>query len=177
MTDEPKIYADDDAAADLPTEHTLNTAVEIERLQAELAEARDRALRTQAETENARKRMRREQEEDRKYASLPMLMDLLPVVDNVARAIEAAEKAAGAEPVVAGFKMVAQQLDTALAKHQCTRIPALHQPFDPHLHAAILQQPSADFPPNTVLVVAQEGFQLHDRVLRPAQVIVSKSDA
>jgi molecular chaperone GrpE len=92
----------------------------------------------------------------------------------VARAIEAAEKTTGAESVVAGFKMVAQQLEAALAKNNGSRIPALHMPFDPHLHSAIMQQPSAEFPPNTVLLVAQDGFQLHDRVLRPAQVIVSK---
>ncbi|MGH7137055.1 MAG: nucleotide exchange factor GrpE, partial [Pirellulales bacterium] len=104
---------------------------------------------------------------------LPLLGDLLPVLDNVQRAIQAAEKSPDAGGLLAGFKMVAQQLDSVLSRHQCLRIDALHKPFDPHLHAAIMQQPTNEYPPNTVVQVAQEGYQLHDRVLRPAQVIVS----
>jgi molecular chaperone GrpE len=64
-------------------------------------------------------------------------------------------------------------LERVLEQHHCTRIKALHEPFDPHKHQAISQQPSAEYPPNTVLLVAQEGFQFHDRVIRPSQVIVS----
>jgi molecular chaperone GrpE len=99
--------------------------------------------------------------------------DLLPVLDNVGRAIEAAEKHPDAAGLLEGFKMVARQLADALARHNCTPIPALHEPFDPHRHQAILQQPSAEYPAGTVLAVAQPGYQLHDRVLRPTQVIVS----
>ncbi|HEX4131356.1 MAG TPA: nucleotide exchange factor GrpE [Pirellulales bacterium] len=150
-------------------------AQEVLRLRAELADAKDRALRSQAEAENMRKRLRREMDDERKYALLPLLAELLPVVDNVGRAIESAEKTHAESPVVEGFKMVAQQLSSVLEKHQCTKIPALHKPFDPHLHQAIAQQPSKEFPPNTVLVVAQEGYQVQERVLRPAQVIVSTS--
>jgi molecular chaperone GrpE len=146
-------------------------------LREELAAAKDRALRAQAELENYRRRMRKEMEEERRYAQLPLLGDLLPVLDNVQRAIQAAEKSPEAGGLLAGFKMVAQQLDGVLARHHCMRIDALHKPFDPHLHAAILQQPSNEFPPNTVVQVAQDGYQLHDRVLRPAQVIVSTSAA
>jgi molecular chaperone GrpE len=73
--------------------------------------------------------------------------------------------------------MVAQQLEGVLGRHNCIRIEALHKPFDPHLHQAIMQQPSADHPAGTVLHVAQEGYQVHDRVLRPAQVIVSTAPA
>jgi molecular chaperone GrpE len=153
------------------TEETLSQ--EVLRLRADLADARDRALRAQAENDNVRKRMKREMDDDRKYAAIPLLGELLPVVDNVTRAVEAAEKTHAESPVVEGFKMVAQQLGTVLERHNCVRIPALHKPFDPHLHQAIAQQPTSDFPPNTVVGVAQEGYQVHDRVLRPAQVIVS----
>jgi molecular chaperone GrpE len=142
-----------------------------------LASARDRALRAQAELDNYRKRMRKEMDDERRYAQLPLLGDLLPVLDNVGRAIQAAEKSPDASGLLAGFKMVAQQLESVLSRHHCTRIDALHKPFDPHLHAAILQQPSSEYPPNTVVQVAQEGYQLHDRVLRPAQVIVSTAAA
>jgi molecular chaperone GrpE len=66
-----------------------------------------------------------------------------------------------------------EQLEGLLQQHHCQRIEALHAPFDPNLHHAIMQQPSDDLPPNTVVQVAQEGYQLHDRVVRPSQVIVS----
>jgi molecular chaperone GrpE len=146
---------------------------QIESLRAELAAAKDRALRCQAELENYRKRAQREIEEERRYANLPLLRDLLPVLDNVHRAIEAAGKTPDASGLLEGFRLVAQQLEGVLARHHCVPIEALHAPFDPHRHDAILQQPSAEHPANTVLLVTQTGFQLHDRVVRPSQVIVS----
>ncbi|HEV3025116.1 MAG TPA: nucleotide exchange factor GrpE [Pirellulales bacterium] len=150
---------------------------EAERLRQELEEARERLLRAQADLENLRKRTRRELEEERRFANLPLLTDLLPVIDNVGRAIQAAEKAAEGGALLEGVKLVAQQLDSVLTRHHCKRIAALGGPFDPHLHQAIVQQPSAEHPAGTVLVVAQEGYQLHDRVLRPAQVVVSSASA
>jgi len=143
------------------------------QLRAELEEAKDRALRYQAELENYRKRAARQIEEERRYASMGLMRDLLPVWDNTIRAIEAAEKTRDIDGLVAGIKMVADQLERALQRHDCARIAALHHPFDPHLHQAISQMPSPDFEPNTVIAVAQEGFQLHDRVVRPSQVIVA----
>jgi molecular chaperone GrpE len=150
---------------------------ETDRLRREADEAQDRALRALAELENYRKRARRELDDERRFANQGLLHDLLPVVDNVGRAIEAAEKSPEAAAVTAGFKMVAQQLEQILARYHCTVIPALHEPFDPHQHQAIAQQPSAEWPAGTVLLVAQQGYQLHDRVLRPAQVIVSTGQA
>lgn len=146
---------------------------ELQRLRDELADAKDRELRARAELENFRKRARREMEDERRYACQPLLADLLPVVDDVGRAIAAGEKSPEAANMVAGFKLVAQQLEGVLAKNHCTRIAALHEPFDPHRHAAISQQAASEHPAGTVLLVAQEGYQLHDRVLRPSQVIVS----
>lgn len=144
-----------------------------ETLREELDAAKDRALRLQAELENYRKRVRREMDDERRYAQLPLLKELLPVIDNIGRALQAAEKKTDNSGLLEGVKLVAQQLDGVLARHHCKRIEALNQPFDPHLHEAILQQPSADHPAGTVLNVTQEGYQLHDRVVRPAQVIVS----
>jgi molecular chaperone GrpE len=146
---------------------------DAEQAKRDLDEARDRLLRAQAELDNYRKRARRELEEERRYANLPLLGDLLPVLDNVGRAIQAAEKTPDVAALVEGFKMVAQQLEGVLNRYSCRRIEALHKPFDPHLHQAILQQPNPEHPAGTVLHVAQEGYQVHDRVLRPAQVIVS----
>ena len=119
---------------------------DVEQARRELDEARDRLLRTQAELDNYRKRARKELEEERRYANLPLLGDLLPVLDNVGRAIEAAEKTPDVASLVEGVKMVAQQLEGVLNRYHCRRIEALHKPFDPHLHQAILQQPSADHP-------------------------------
>jgi molecular chaperone GrpE len=152
-------------------------AAEIERLRADLQEAGDRMLRAQAELENYRKRARRELDDERRYALMPLLRDLLPVVDNIQRAIAAADKSPDAASLLDGIKMVAQNLESALARHQCVRIDALNKSFDPAYHEAISQQPSAQHPPHTVIFVAQDGFTLHDRVVRPAQVVVSTAPA
>ncbi len=148
---------------------------EIGKLRVDLEDAADRLLRAQAELDNYRKRARRELEDERRYAAMPMLRDLLPVLDDMHRAIEAAEKSPQAVGLLDGVKLVAQSLEAALPKHDCKRIEALGQPFDPAFHEAISQQPSADHPPGTVLLVAKEGYVLYDRVVRAAQVIVSTS--
>ncbi len=144
---------------------------------AELAAARDRSLRLQAEMENLRARTAREIAEQARYAALPVLRDLLPVVDNIDRAIEAANQTGGANSLLEGFKLVRQQLLSTLEQHNCILIEALGQPFDPQFHAAIMQQPSDEVPANHVLLVAQAGYKLHDRVVRPAQVIISTGPA
>src|SRR4051812_43251544 len=140
---------------------------------AELASANERLLRLQAEMQNLRNRTSREIADERKFAALPVLRDLLPVVDNIDRAIEAAEKAGEAENLLAGFRLVKQQLHTLLAAHQSDLIPAEGELFDPNYHQAILHQPSADVPAGSVMMVTQPGYKLHERVIRPAQVIVS----
>jgi molecular chaperone GrpE len=142
-------------------------------LQVELEEARERTLRVQAELENYRKRVRREMEEERRYAHLDLLRDLLPVLDNVGRAIEAAQQTSDAAGLLEGFKLVGQQLEGVLNRYDCQRITAQGEVFDPNLHQAISQQASSGQPPGTVLIVAQDGFQLHDRVVRPAQVVIA----
>jgi molecular chaperone GrpE len=146
---------------------------EVEQLRLDLEAVSDRALRAQAELENYRRRVARDREDERRYADLPLLRDLLPVLDNMRRAIEAAEKTEDAPSLLEGFRLVTRQLEDVLERHHCTEIEALGRPFDPHLHEAISQQPSAEHPPGTVLLVAQPGFRLHDRVVRPSQVIVS----
>jgi molecular chaperone GrpE len=147
---------------------------QMARLRADLEDASDRVLRAQAELDNYRKRARRELEDERRYASMPLLRDFLPVLDNIQRAIDAAEKTPQASGLLDGIKLVAQSLVSVLAKHDCKKVEALGQPFDPAVHEAISQQVSAEHEPNTVIFVAQDGYVLHDRVVRPAQVIVSK---
>lgn len=144
---------------------------------AQLAVARDRELRLLAELDNTRKRAEREIAEERRYANLPLIRDLLPVLDNVFRAIEAGEKSPGAEPIVQGMRLVADQLENVLRRHHCVRIEAQGAAFDPHQHEAIAQMASNDTPAQHVSAVALQGFRLHDRVVRPSQVVVSSGPA
>ncbi len=165
-----------DAAEGQALEEPLEAST-IQLPSADTAAANDRLLRLQAEMQNLRNRTSREIADERKYAALPVLRDLLPVVDNIERAIEAAEKAGEAENLLAGFRLVKQQLHTLLSGHQCEPIEAEGQEFDPNFHQAILQQPSTDVPAGNVMLVTQSGYKLHDRVVRPAQVIVSSGPA
>ncbi len=158
--------------ADRPVE-VEDPVQQIEQLRSELEQMKDRALRAQAELENYRKRVARQREQEQRYAELPLIRDLLPVFDDVHRAIAAAEGAEGTEGLLQGFKLVAEKLEQVLQRHHCTRIEAEGKPFDPNIHEAIAQVPTAECPPNTVVQVAQVGFRLHDRVVRPSQVVVS----
>lgn len=139
-----------------------------------LKDAEDRLLRTQAELENFRKRSRREYEDAQKYREIDLLRDLLPVLDNVLRAIEASEKTADVESLKSGFRMTAQQIEKLLDAHGCKTIETDGQPFDPAVHDAILQQAVPTAKPGTIVGTASRGYRLHDRVVRPAQVIVAK---
>lgn len=164
---------------DIPAEpEAADTAApaggDIESLRAELAEANDRTLRVQAELENFRKRSRREYEEAQRYREIDLLRDLLPVLDNVLRAVEAADKTTDVESLRSGFRMTAQQIEKVLGSHGCQTIETDGTAFDPNVHDAILQQDAAGVAPGTVVGTASRGYRLHDRVVRPAQVIVAK---
>ncbi len=146
-------------------------------LEAELAAEKDRLLRLQAEMQNLRNRLSREIADERRYSPLPLLRDLLPVVDNIDRAVEAAEQQGEAASLLEGIKLVRQLLVGILEQHDCQPINALGEPFDPQVHEAILKQPSNEHPADHVSLVTQQGYQLHDRVVRPSQVIVSAGPA
>jgi molecular chaperone GrpE len=131
------------------------------------------ARQTQADFENYQKRAARDREQERRYAQSPLALALLPALDNLERALAAARQAGDNGPLVQGVALVQSQLLDALRRNGVTPIEAKGQPFDPNKHEAVMQQPSADQPPGTVLQVLQPGYQLHDRVLRPASVVVS----
>jgi molecular chaperone GrpE len=133
----------------------------------------ERFLRSQAELDNFRKRVQREREEDRRYASLPVVRDLLPVIDNLRRALDAASSTGESGNLRQGIELVLQQLEGVLTRHGAQSIPAVGQPFDPHLHEAVQQAPSAEHPPLTVLQELERGYTIQDRVVRPSKVIVS----
>jgi molecular chaperone GrpE len=151
---------------------------QLAELAAALELAKDAELRARAELENFRKRVRREQEEQLRYANWNLLRDLLEVLDNLTRAVEAAEKPQADLPsLLQGVRIVADQLQAVLAKYHCQKIPAKGQPFDPELHTAIGQLPTAEQPPGTIAQVTREGYRLHDRLLRPAEVVVTTAPA
>lgn len=140
----------------------------------EVSDLQDRILRLQAELENFRKRSRREYDEAQRYREIDLLRDLLPVLDNVNRAIAAADMTDDINGLRAGFKMTGQQIEKVLAGHGCSTIPTDGTPFDPTVHEAIQQQAVPGVSAGTVVATVSQGFRLHDRVVRPAQVIVSK---
>ncbi len=142
----------------------------------QLRDAEDRVLRAQAELENFRKRSRREHEDALRYREIDLLRDLLPVLDTVRRAIEASETTADVDSLRAGFRMTAQQIEKVLDGHGCKTIETEGKPFDPTIHDAILQQVVPGVASGTIVGVASRGYKLHDRVVRPAQVIVSKEE-
>jgi molecular chaperone GrpE len=134
----------------------------------------DRYLRAAADLENLRKRQRREIDDAKLESKGRVLKEMLPVVDNLERAIEHATNQAGTNPIVEGVQLVLRQFLTAFERLDVTPIDAAGQPFDPNLHEAISQQES-EAPPGTVVQVLQRGYKSGDRLLRPALVVVAKS--
>ncbi|MDG2385037.1 MAG: nucleotide exchange factor GrpE [Pirellulaceae bacterium] len=159
-------------AKDSPNGDDAGSA-ELERLKSELAEAQDRVLRSQAEMENFRRRTRRDVEDERRFATQSLLGDLLPVLDNIQRAIEAGKQAGDGAGLLQGFEMVYHQLLEVLKQHHCPQVGVVGDPFDPAVHEAIAEEPSQELPKGVVSRVHLSGYKLHDRLLRAAQVVVS----
>jgi molecular chaperone GrpE len=134
----------------------------------------DRYLRAAADLENLRKRQKREIDEAKLESKGRVLKEMLPVVDNLERAIEHATAQAGTNPIVEGVQLVLRQFLTAFERLDVTPIEAGGQPFDPNMHEAISQQES-EAPPGTVVQVLQRGYKSADRLLRPALVVVAKA--
>ncbi|MGI9444129.1 MAG: nucleotide exchange factor GrpE [Rubripirellula sp.] len=149
---------------------------EMDRLREAASSADSRVLKAQAEAENFRKRLRRDYEDQVKYAPVPLVTDVLEVRDNLLRGLEAAKNSADAGGLQEGVEMVVKQLDDFLTKHAVLQIPTEGEQFDPNFHEAISQMPS-DSESGMVAHVAQVGFKMHDRVVRPSQVVVSTGPA
>ena len=146
---------------------------EVDQLRFELEEAKNRGLRALADLENYRTRINRQMAEERKYANLDLMRELLPVWDNIGRALEAVAASHHLESLVEGVQMVHSQFLETLQKYHCEKIEAKLQPFDPNYHASVAQMPNAEYPANTVIEEVQMGFRLFDRVVRPSQVVLA----
>ena len=145
--------------------------------QEELAATKDQQLRLQAEFENFRRRGLKEKQETQLYGHQNLVKELLPTVDNLDRAIEHAEQNSSEElqQLLQGVELVRRELLGVLERFGVAEVESDGVPFDPAVHEAMAQAPSADVPPNTVVSVMEKGYLLRDRMLRPARVVVSKA--
>lgn len=151
-------------------------ASQLEAYKKEAAESHDRFLRTSAELENFRKRTAREMEEFRKYANESLIRELLPIVDNLERAMESAVGRDDVHNVVVqGVEMTLREILKVFEKFSVTPIESLGKPFDPTYHQAVMQEEVNTGPENMNLKELQKGYLIHDRLLRPAMVVVSKA--
>jgi molecular chaperone GrpE len=156
-------------AASLRAQLELSTAKGRETLE-RLKDEHDRYLRAAADLENYKKRAAREREEVQRFGNEKLLKDLLPAVDGLDRALSAAPPEG---PLAEGVRLVRASLEQALAKHGIAAFSALGEKFDPALHEALMQVPTAEKPPGTVVLEHARGFKLHDRLVRPAMVGVA----
>jgi molecular chaperone GrpE len=157
-------------------------AARVRALESELAAAReearqsnDRWLRERADLDNLRKRAERERTETAKFATERVLRDILPVVDNLERAVAHAQGGGDGQPLVEGVALVLKGLLDVLERHGVTRVEAEGTRFDPAHHEAMAHVESAEHEPNAVVAEHQAGYRLHDRLLRPALVSVAKA--
>jgi molecular chaperone GrpE len=139
-----------------------------------LKDEHERLLRTAADFDNYKKRAAREREDVQRFGNEKLLKELLPVVDNLDRALAAA---APGDPLVDGVRLVRTSLEQVLGRHGVTSFSAMGERFDPALHEALLQVPTTEKPAGTVVLEHARGFKLNDRLLRPAMVGVAAEPA
>jgi len=148
-----------------------------DQLRAENKAFQEQYLRTLADMENLRKRTQREKEDLSKFANESILREILPVIDNLERAVEHAQQAENSNGLLEGVQMTLIQFNQVLERFGVEAIEAMGQPFDSAVHQAMGQLESADHPSNTVIQQMQKGYLLNKRLLRPAMVMVSKAPA
>lgn len=163
------------AQGEVEQQGAASADVDLSALQEELNTARDQALRTQAEMQNLRRRVERDVENAHKYGMEKLIGELLPVVDNLERAIAAMESDSGDHSAIAeGVQLTLKSFHDVLARFKVEAVEPHGQPFDPELHQAMSMVPNPDVEPNSVIEVFQKGYTLHGRLVRPAMVVVAK---
>jgi len=136
----------------------------------------DRLLRASAEFDNYKKRTTREMRDVVRYANEKLIKELLSVVDNLERAIESVQQTGADEnPLLEGIRLTLNEIEKILERHNVQPVKAMGEPFDPNFHQAMMQEETEDQPANTVIREMQKGYVMHDRLLRPAMVVVSKA--
>lgn len=154
---------------------TATLLAEIEQLQSQLAEAKEQVLRTAADAQNTRRRAEKDVENAHKYALEKFAAALLPVADNMERALEAADRTNEAvKPLAEGVELTSKSLQDVLNRFEIQQLDPLGEPFDPQYHEAVSMIENPNVEPNTVLLVMQKGYTLHGRLLRAAMVMVAR---
>jgi molecular chaperone GrpE len=181
------VIVDNDGGAEQQAERDpAQVAADLARALADantkIAELKDQNLRALAETENVRRRVQRDRDDALKFATTGLAKDLLPVADNLRRAIEAIprdalEKDEALRSFATGVEMTERLLLGALERHQIKRIEAIGQKFDSNLHQAMFEVPGTGQPAGTVVQVLEAGYTISDRLLRPALVGIAKAEA
>lgn len=171
MGDETK---NDEQRDERPEAQATATEEEVERLRKERDELEDRYRRALADLENTRKRLRRELEEMRHFGHVELARDILPIVDDLERALGGVPEERRDDPLVVGVQMVLERLLKVLRDHGIEPIEAQGQPFDPQHHEAIEHVEREDVPPNTVVGELYRGYRVRDRLLRASGVSVSR---
>lgn len=141
----------------------------------EIARLNDKILRMAAEMDNTRKRLERERNEAIAYANEQILRELLPVIDNLERAISHANSETDSKTLLEGVEITLRSFLATLERFGCIPFESVGKPFDPSYHEAIMQQETDEHPENTVVQEYQKGYMLKDRLLRPAMVVVARS--
>lgn len=170
--------ADEPVAAMEPEFGDFALAGELESLRVERDELRDKFMRVLADAENSRKRGERDRKEAELYGGTRLARDLLPVYDNLKRALNAVpeEDRSASAALIEGVELTLRELTKVMEKHGVTTVsPALGDLFDPQSHEAMFEAPVAGFKSGQIIQVMTEGFMLHERLLRPAQVGVSST--
>lgn len=168
-----------DESLEQTTSEDLEPDARVEELEAEVGVLKDKLLRAVADAENVRRRADQEKREAAQYGAAALARDMIEILDNFDRAIDAAPKDfdGAAAMLLEGVRMIRKSFLTALERHGVKRFEPLGQKFDPYRHQAIAEAPSSDHEPGVVCHVAQPGYGIGDRVLRAASVVVSKGPA
>lgn len=157
-----------------PEQEMVRMQQELETARAENAAAADMMLRLAAEMDNYKKRVDKDRQSLIKYGCQGVVQELLPILDNFERAIESANESKDFDSFLEGVEMIFKQMSDALERKGISRIDAVGAVFDPNVHEAVVQVASEEHPENTVVEELQKGYMLHDRIIRPAMVTVSK---
>ena len=163
--------------AEQPVEESPPTQVaeSEESLPERISALTEQVARARADYRNLERRLATERAETVRFANAELIKALLPVLDDIERSLAAALDTDNVASLVDGERLIQANLLKVLTDHGLARIDALHQPFDPHVHEALLQTPNEEHPPHTVLKEISSGYRLRERVLRPAKVVVSKA--
>jgi molecular chaperone GrpE len=174
---ETPIQLNQDDIAATPSTEVNALREEVANKDKEITELRDKYLRALADTDNIRKRMRQQNEETVRHQRESLLRDLLPITDNLERAVEAARGGGNGKPILEGVELVLRSLLDFLRSNGVVARDSVGQPFDPQFHEAVDHVESDEHPPNTVINEFHRGYQVGDRVLRPARVSVAKASS